>query len=288
MSHHPQPFFKKSRSAWYVEINRRQIKLGSDREKAFQLYHQLMAQPRQPPVSSDLVVTLIDVFLEWVQKNRAPETYEWYRYRLQRFSEKYPDLRAMSLRPYRVEQWVDSYPKMAVTSRRNYLRSVKRCVSWAVRQGYLDHNSIAALEIPGGERREVYVTPAQFAEILEYSTDSGFSELLHVTYLCGCRPQESLIVTAEYYDAQHSRWVIPQSKGQESSAYCLSDRACEGYRPKTCGEFPYRSVVPQLVRKSLDYGCRELRVRSYSNSNGKSKDESIARSGFGIGYQQKD
>ena len=45
MAHFPKPFFKKARKSWYVEINRKQIKLGFDKEKAFQLYHQLMQQP---------------------------------------------------------------------------------------------------------------------------------------------------------------------------------------------------------------------------------------------------
>lgn len=47
MAHYPKPFFKKARRLWYVEINRKQINLGPDREAAFQQYHQLMARPRE-------------------------------------------------------------------------------------------------------------------------------------------------------------------------------------------------------------------------------------------------
>lgn len=47
MSHCPRPFFKKVRGLWYVEINRKQINLGPDREEAFRQYHQLMARPRE-------------------------------------------------------------------------------------------------------------------------------------------------------------------------------------------------------------------------------------------------
>jgi hypothetical protein len=38
------------------------------------------------------MAAIIDAFLEWVVHNRAPDTYEWYRYRLQRFIERYPNL----------------------------------------------------------------------------------------------------------------------------------------------------------------------------------------------------
>ncbi len=52
-----------------------------------------MVQPHEEQVSSDSLAAIIDVFLEWVQQNRAPDTYEWYRYRLERFIQRYPDLR---------------------------------------------------------------------------------------------------------------------------------------------------------------------------------------------------
>jgi hypothetical protein len=72
MAHFPKPFFKKARGVWYVEINRRQINLGPDKEQAFRHYHHLMTVPpeRAPAVRSDSVVAVIDSFLEWCQKHR--------------------------------------------------------------------------------------------------------------------------------------------------------------------------------------------------------------------------
>ena len=66
-----------------------------------------MAQPAKRAVVSDSLAAIIDAFLEWVSKNRSAETYEWYRYRLQRFIEHYPDLGAGELRPFHVETWAD-------------------------------------------------------------------------------------------------------------------------------------------------------------------------------------
>ena len=37
------PFFKKSHNAWYVELDRKQIRLGTTEEEAFARYHELMA-----------------------------------------------------------------------------------------------------------------------------------------------------------------------------------------------------------------------------------------------------
>jgi hypothetical protein len=148
MSHFPKPFFKKARGLWYVEIDRKQIKLGSDREEAFRQYHQIMLQPRPKTVTPTSLAAIVDAFLEWVEKHRSPETYEWYRYRLQRFCERYPDICTGDLRPFHVQQWVDSY-SISRTTKRNYVRSVKRCVKWAVQQGYIDANPIHHLKCRG-------------------------------------------------------------------------------------------------------------------------------------------
>lgn len=45
MPHFPKPFFRKSRSLWYVELDGKQVNLGPDREAAFKRYHQFMAEP---------------------------------------------------------------------------------------------------------------------------------------------------------------------------------------------------------------------------------------------------
>lgn len=218
MAHFPKPFFRKPRGIWYVEIDGKQLNLGRDRDEAFKQYHELMIAPRrQQPLTSASVITIIDLFLEWVHKNRAPDTYEWYRQRLQQFAERYPDMRVSTLKPFHVEQWIADR-NFAKTTRRNYFRSIKTCLRWAVKQGHLEHNPLEALEMPGSDRREVYFSPEQFERVLSFARDECFRELLVVTYRSGCRPQESLIVTAEYVDLENARWVFPKSKAKGKQA----------------------------------------------------------------------
>ena len=140
----PKPWFRRGRG-WFVTLNGKQIKLGTDREEAFAEYRQLIAQPAPTARSSSASIGLVEIvehFLEWSQKNRALDTYEWYRYRLERLCRKYPNLAATDLKPFMVQEWVDGY-ELAVTTRRNYLHSAKRCYKWAKRQGYIDSNPIA-------------------------------------------------------------------------------------------------------------------------------------------------
>lgn len=145
----PKPFFKKARKSWYVEINRKQIKLGSDKEEAFQQCHQLMQQPAEEATTSpESLVGIVDAFLDWTHRNRAPDTYAWYRYRLQRFVDKYLNMLVFSLKPFHVEEWMDDYD-IAQTTQRNYFRSIKRCLAWATRQRRIEKNPLEALDIPG-------------------------------------------------------------------------------------------------------------------------------------------
>ena len=238
MPHFPKPFFKKARGLWYVEINRKQINLGPDEEEAFRQYHQLMGQPQEIAVSPESLVAIIDAFLEWTLKNRSPDTFEWYRYRLQRFVNKYPDMQVSALKPFHVEQWVDDYD-IAQTTRRNYFRSIKRCLTWAKRQGRIDSNPLDALDIPGAERKDVYISPEEFERLLTFVPDAKFHDLLITTYQTGCRPQESLRVIADWVDTKNGRWVFPQekSKGKKSPriiylndiALSISQRLVENY-----------------------------------------------------------
>ncbi len=217
MAHFPKPFFKKARGLWYVEINRQQFNLGADREAAFRQYHQMMMQPTEKVVSTEMLAGVIDAFLEWLQKNRAADTYEWYRYRLQRLVLKHPEMRVQTLRPFHIEQWVDEY-ELSQTSRRNYFRSIAACLRWALKQGYIEKNPLSAIEIPSSERREVFLEPDEFQKLLKYVPDQSTAELLEVAYLSGCRPQELLRVTAAHVEVEHARWVFPQKQAKGKKA----------------------------------------------------------------------
>ena len=227
MPHFPKPFFKKSRGVWYVEINRRQHNLGPDKDEAFRQYHQLMTQPHEQKVSSESLAGIIDTFLDWVGRHRSPETYEWYRYRLQRFIERYPDLRAVDLRPFHVETWADTYP-LSVTSRRNYLRSVKRCLKWAKKQGYIDRNPVEDMEVPSADHKEIAMSPDEFDTLTGYVRNPALADLINVTWETGCRPQESLRVEVRHVDLANHRWVFykSESKGKRiSRVVYLTDEA---------------------------------------------------------------
>lgn len=218
MSHFPKPFFRPSRGLWYIQIDGRQHNLGAcseeqATERAVELKRQLKTQ--QKTVDSASLIAIIDAFLEWVQKNRAARTYEWFQYRLQRFVDKHPDMQSADLKPFHVTKWADSYT-LSITSRRNYLRSVKRCLAWAVKQGYLEKSPVADLEVPAAERREKPVTPVAFTALLAAVKRPEHKDLLNLAWFSGGRPQELIRVQARHLDETNQRFVFPlkESKGK--------------------------------------------------------------------------
>ncbi len=213
MARRPKPWFRKSRRSWFVTLDGVQHNLGTTKKEAYERFYELMRQPQERRVSSHSMAAIADSFLDWVQKNRAADTYEWYHYRLQRFVQKYPDLRAADVRPYHVENWVADY-SMSQTSRRNYLRAVKRCLKWAVVQGYLNRNPVEAMEVPAGEHKEVVISDTEYQQLLTYIRSPQLADLVKVTWESGCRPQESLRVEARHVDLANQRWVIPRSEAK--------------------------------------------------------------------------
>ena len=231
MPHFPKPFFKKGRGVWYVEIDRKQVNLGPDKDDAFRRYHQLMSQPQPKYVAADSVLGVVDAYLEWCSKHRATDTYRWYRDRLQEFARHIaPTLSVAQLRPFHVQQWIDAREGWADGSRRNAIRAVKRAFKWAEEQGYIDRSPVAHMKKPKGGKREIIVGQEEFDEILSLAPDRGFRDLVIVTWETGCRPQESLIVEARHVDLVNQRWVFQQSEEKSRSAMrvvYLTDRALE-------------------------------------------------------------
>jgi hypothetical protein len=80
---------------------------------------------------ADLLASVVDAFLEWVQRPRSPGTYEWYRYRLERLVRKHPDLSAADVRPLHVQEWADGFNVTPLSQ--VVITSCSRCDNGTVR-----------------------------------------------------------------------------------------------------------------------------------------------------------
>ena len=212
MPRFPKPWFRKDRDCWYVQLDGKQHNLGSERQAAFARYHELMREPRKRRVASETVPAIIDLFLDWCEKNRAPRTYDWYQVRCQAFVDTIPpELRVTDLRPHHLQTWVDAHPEWAPGNKRNACRAIQRAMNWAVKQGYIDRSPIAGFEKPPQGRREQIVTQTEFDAILAITKDREFRDVITTTWETGARPQETLHVEARHVDLKNSRWCVSDS-----------------------------------------------------------------------------
>jgi len=230
MARTPKPWYRKDRKAWFVTIGGIRHNLGPNREVAFQHFHELMAQPTQQRVDVKSIAAIIDSFLDWTKKNRAIRTYEWYLQRCQWFIELFPDLTTAQLKPFHLQQWLDTHPNWSNGHQRGCIIAIQRAIRWALKMGYIDSNPIAYFEKPQAGRRDQIITRDEFDQILSHVHDQPFYDLLITAWETGARPQELLKVETRHVDLKNSRWVFPkeEAKGkQRVRIVYLSETALE-------------------------------------------------------------
>jgi integrase len=230
MPHYPKPFFREDRGLWYVQLHGKQHNLGSDKDDAFRRYHQLMQAPT--PVESTLALGIIDGFLEWTKQHRSAGTYGFYYEHLQSFTNSLLDKRLQTeqLKPFHVQQWVDSHPSWGPTYRRGAIGAVQRAFLWAEKLGHIEKSPICHIEKPKAERRDNPWSPADFKKALTHIKDQPFRDLMEFAWESGCRPQEARLIEAHHVNLQRGRIEIPpdEAKGKKRwRIIYLTEKAAE-------------------------------------------------------------
>jgi integrase len=214
-----EPFYKHSHKAYYVEINGRQIRLGTEEKAAWDEYHRLMAG-KQPATDKTPARDIIDQFLRWTERRSAPLTVAWYTRHLTRFKAFIGGLTVGELRKHHVTQWVaDEFESDASASYLNgAIRAAVRPFLWAFDEEIIATNPLPKVKRPTPEPRENYTTPEQFAKALALvSADDPFRDLLEFLWLTGARPQEAVIIEACQWDREAGTVTLPRksSKGKK-------------------------------------------------------------------------
>ncbi len=255
MPHFPKPFFRPKKNRWYVQLDGKHVNLGPDRDAAFDRYHKIMSECKQPvPVvvlsSEPLLVEILDAFLDWCLKHRSGRTYEAYKERIEQFLPSLEDRRMMArdLRPFHLTRWVDSHSGWNPGMKRGRLQAVQRAFNWAVKQGVLDKSPIAYMEKPPPGKREIVIDYPTYQRMLTLTATQEFRDLITVAWETGCRPQEIWRVEKRHLDPAGKRWVFPaqESKGKKKiRVVYLTDRALG-----ICQRLARRHLTGPLFRNS--------------------------------------
>jgi integrase len=229
----PEPFYRADRNRWYVQLNGKHHNLGPNKDEAIRRWHHLMAAP--PPVAAELVVGVVEGFLDWCQKNRAEGTYDWYRDHLESFCRSLPKADTFpvaDLKPHHVTRWADSHPTWGPTQKRGAIGAVQRAFNWAEKVGHIDRNPVRHVEgKPTAKRRDLCINAVQFEEaIAHYPQNDPFRELLVFAWESGVRPQEARAIEARHFVENRQRLEIPpaEAKGKKRwRVIYLTDKAAE-------------------------------------------------------------
>ena len=224
----PQPWFRTSKNAWYVQHDGQKVRLGEHPDGAAppkktkgswnappairDAFYKLMASDPANLPKADLILTaqVADLFLSHSEKHNERATYLWYKHFLQSFSTLYGRVPAHELKPIHVTRWLDANTWKG--GQRNAVIALKRAFNWADQQEVLTPNPLRNVQKPPATRRTRIVTPAEREEILAAVPDRNFKEFLTALYLTGCRPSEVSRVTAANVNLDLGVWVFEQHK----------------------------------------------------------------------------
>lgn len=220
MARHARPWFRPSRGVWYVTLGGKQYNLGpGTKEEAEERLVDLKRKLRKaqtPSAAPDAAVVVVDEFLEWAKRNRGASTYQWYLERLQPFARRIAALSIAELQGFHLQSYLDSL-YCSPGHKRGIVIACQRPFRWAYKLGRIDRFPLGGVEKPPAGKRETVISEAEFRRILSFVRDRKFTELLTVSWECGCRPQESLRVEARHVDLDRRRWIFPatEAKGKK-------------------------------------------------------------------------
>jgi hypothetical protein len=115
---HSNPWFRSHDGWWYFYCReggkRRPFTLvqgKANRDAAYEPWHKLCRRPEAPrETTSDSAVSYLDIYLDWVQKNRSAGTYGNCLLLPPAFASRTgPGLTLQELKPKHVTAWLDRY-----------------------------------------------------------------------------------------------------------------------------------------------------------------------------------
>jgi len=222
----PKPFWKKSHECWYVDLDKQQ-RLDPDKDKAWAMYHELMAGTREIGPNT-LVLELMVEFLAHSKRVNAASTHENYKNHLESFYKSVGKIKVSAVKPLHIERWLAKrYVNTNNGSTLNgAVRAVARLFNWAKKSGRIPKSPLEGMEHPRPTTRDVYLMPDQYKKLIEAIRTEAFREFAIVMRETGCRPQEARTVEARHFDGVC--WVFPANEskgGTDQRVILLNDKA---------------------------------------------------------------
>lgn len=230
------PWFRKGRG-YYAFIDGVSHNLRTkDRAAAWEAFYRLMgeagiqAEPDQTAKVPISVRELLERFGDWAERHRKPMTAAFYDQFIAGFLKHFTAAGATpapELRPYHVQQWIDSRARWNSTTQNRAAAAVKRAYSWGVEQGLIDADPIRPLRKAKPRRRLRILTDDEWAKLLAACPNGALRAFLELQRATGARPQELRAAEIRHYDRAGKclRFPADESKGGIARVIVLTEAA---------------------------------------------------------------
>ncbi|MEM8665871.1 MAG: site-specific integrase [Planctomycetota bacterium] len=199
MARESKMWFRKDRKTWMVTIEGKRHNLGRDKKAAKERFYQLMSDSDPTTRDDELVESLICDFILWCREHRAISTTMRYKELLITLTDLFPSVTVGEMGPAFVTKWLQNQQAWNSTTKRNAMVALNRVFNWAVKNRGLKANPISSMEKPKAQRRTTTISTDDFEWLLE-RVSKPFSDLMIVSWDCGCRPQEIRRLEAKQID----------------------------------------------------------------------------------------
>ena len=229
MGRTPKPWYWDARRAYYATVRGRRHRLGTSLRASQAALRLLLARPEEHTrVDPQSLLSVLNAFVAWCRKNRAPKTHRHYKDFCQAFISFAGDISTGELTPDLVMSWLESQTTWNNSSKNSAITCLSRAMNWGKKNLGLKENPISSMDRFKVTTKPSVILPEEFRKILKHVKDPQFRELLIVSYDCGCRPQEVKQMEARHVDLEKKFWRFMQDEsktGTVRTVYIPTDRA---------------------------------------------------------------
>ena len=245
---------------FYLGKNRRAAETRRAKASA-----ELRSQPDAPPNAPLLLEHLAESFLQYVQDNKAPSTYEFYRHLISAFVREHRGWSAPDISPTELEAYKRKLiaAQHAASTVNHHINVVRVMFNWAVKFGSLERHDLHKVERLKKPRGRVRFLSLEEQEKLLDACPSDFRPVLLLLLDTGLRVSELAELTWEDVDLEHRLITVYRSK---------ASRTARNYVPRK---------IPLTERAHAILAGRERRAgRVFLNEDGNPYDRNSLRLRF--------
>jgi integrase len=194
-----KPWYRKEKKTWYVQIDRKQVRLSEDKAEAMRMWRKLMAEGR---TSDD---SWLEACVEYYLPTLAAKSRRSREQVLNSFQTHTGPIKVSKLTKGHIRRFIK--PTWSASTTRSAIKTILACLNLAVKDGLISVNPVKDVEKPAWERRELVLTGDELAKLLPAAREP-FKTLLTAMADSGCRPGEICSLQVEDCFPDESIWLV--------------------------------------------------------------------------------